>query len=213
MEVRDLAVLERRLSPERLTPYRAAGHGDLGAAVRLYEWNVAVSAALGETFGQVEVLLRNAMHDQLTSWSRRVFAEPRWYLDPGGFLFPEAVDDIAKARIRATRTGRPESAGRVVAELNLGFWRFLLARRYDRVLWHPCLNRAFPRQRRAVVADAIGHLHEARNRIAHHEPMFNRPLTDLFDTALQVASWICPVGHRWVREQSRVPALLVTRPS
>jgi hypothetical protein len=138
----ELATLERRVSVERLGPYRQASGGDLATAVALYEWNAAVSAALGTTLGHLEVLLRNTLHDELTAWSTRQFSEPRWYLNPTGFLFGEAIDDIAKARARATRDGRLETPGRVVAELNLGFWRFLLSRRYDRGLWHPCLHRA-----------------------------------------------------------------------
>ena len=45
---------------------------------------------------------------------------------------------------RATRNGRLEMPGRVVAQLTLGFWRYLLASRYGRTLWLPCLRQAFP---------------------------------------------------------------------
>jgi hypothetical protein len=218
MQPEDLAALEQRLSPERLGPYKLACGGDLRAALALYRWNVEVTAALSATLGHVEVLLRNALHCELEAWSARTFGEPCWYLNPrssalpNGFLSAEAIGDIAKARARAVRNGRPETPGRVVAELNLGFWRFLLARRYDRGLWHPCLHKAFPRQRRAAVFDAVGSLHEARNRMAHHEPMFNRPLVSLYQTSLQVADWICPTSRRWVEQGSRVITVLTARP-
>ncbi|GAB3799055.1 hypothetical protein [Micromonospora zhanjiangensis] len=218
MQAEELMVLERRLSPERLGPYKVACGGDLRAALALYRWNVEVTAALSATLGHVEVLLRNALHCELEAWSARTFGEPRWYLNPRssalphGFLFAEALDDIAKARARAVRNGRPETPGRVVAELNLGFWRFLLARRYDRGLWHPCLHKAFPRQRRVAVFDAVGLLHKARNRMAHHEPMFNRSLVSLYQTSLQVADWICPTSRRWVEQGSRVTTVLTARP-
>lgn len=48
--------------------------------------------------------------------------------------------------------------------------------------------------------------------MAHHEPMFNRPLPELFETSLRVADWICPVSRRWVEQHSRVPAVLAARP-
>jgi len=207
------ATLERWLSVERLAPYRAACGGDLAAALALYEWNAEVSAALGTTLGHLEVLLRNAMHEALTTWTTSRFTEPRWYLDPAGVMSAESLADIAKARSRATRDGRQETPGRVVAELNLGFWRFLLARRYDRGLWHPCLNRAFGRQPRRGVHDAVKQLHDARNRMAHHEPMFNRPIGDLRATTIQVAGWICPVTRDWIDIRCRVPQLLATRPA
>ena len=208
----DLATLERRWSPERLAPYRAACGGHLAAAVALYEWNAQVSAALGTTLGHLEILLRNALHEELTSWSQRRYAEPLWYVDPGSVLTDEAHRDIAKARVRATRDGRQETPGRVVAELNLGFWRFLLATRYDATLWRGCLYRAFPGQRRRAVHAAVGRLHEARNRMAHHEPMFNRPVADLQATAIQVAGWLCPVTRDWIADRCGVLALLATKP-
>lgn len=207
-----LTRLEHGLSPERLSPYRRACDGDPAAALALYRWNAEVSAALGTTLGHVEIRLRNAMHHELTAWSIRQYQEPRWYLSPGGSFFQQELDDIAKARRRATRDGRAETPGRVVAELNLGFWKFLLARRYDRGLWHPCLHRAFHRQPRAAVFAAVDQMHSARNRMAHHEPMFNRPVAALRDTALLVAGWICPVTREWIEEDCRVPEVVARRP-
>ncbi|WP_440311559.1 hypothetical protein [Leucobacter chromiireducens] len=32
----------------------------------------------------------------------------------------------------------------MIAELNLGFWRFLLAKRYEETLWTGTLRHAFP---------------------------------------------------------------------
>nr|WP_221376691.1 Abi family protein [Actinoplanes polyasparticus] len=219
MRAADLAMIEQRLSPERLGPYKRACGGSLETALALYRWNAEVTAALASTIGHVEVTLRNALHQELEAWSARTFEEPRWYLNPpsrtrpNGFLFAEALGDIAKARTRAARNAGPETPGRVVAELNLGFWRFLLARRYDRGLWHPCLHRAFSRQRRVTVFDAVGQLHEARNRMAHHEPMFNRPLAGLYQTSLQIAEWICPTIRLWIEECSSVTAALAARPT
>ncbi|MGX6601553.1 hypothetical protein ACWKSP_05365 [Micromonosporaceae bacterium Da 78-11] len=83
---------------------------------------------------------------------------------------------------------------------------------YDRGLWHPCLHRVFPKQRRRVVEASVGDLHTARNRMAHHEPMFNRQISDVHLTAMQVAGWICPVSRDWIRGMCRVPQLLSTRP-
>ena len=210
------ALLEGRLSVERLRPYRAAAGGDLPRAIALYEWNAEVSGAMWSTLGHVEVLIRNAMHEQLTGWSATKFGETRWYLDPGRALTDEARKDIAGARLRAIRNGNPETPGRVVAELGLGFWRFLLATRYERSLWMPCLRAAFPQiigtGTRRHVHDSLAHLHVLRNRIAHHEPIHNRPLANLHTTAMTVAGWVCPVTRDWIGSLSRVGQLLPDRP-
>jgi hypothetical protein len=213
----ELVTLEQRLSAERLAPYRAAAGGDLSAAMALYEWNAEVSAALGTTLGHLEILLRNTMHDALTAWSAARFGEPRWYLDPGQVLTYRAGRDIDVARQRATFGNRLETSGRVTAELTFGFWRYLLSSRYDRTLWVGCLQQAFPGlYRRGMRRDAdaaVSDLHLARNRMAHLEPMFNRPIGTLQATALRVADWICPTSRDWMDAQCRVPQLLGKRPT
>ena len=75
MRQADLRLLERRLSPERLAPYRAAADGDLARAIRLYEQNAALSAAFWVVLGDAEVLVRNAVHEQLTTWSAGRFGQ------------------------------------------------------------------------------------------------------------------------------------------
>lgn len=209
----DSEMLYRRISPERLDPYVVAAHGDLDAALALYSWNAEVSADLSCTVGHVEVLLRNALHEQLTDWSSRRFGEPWWYLDPGGRLQPRAVRDVQSARLRACRGGRAETSGRVVAELGLGFWRFLLTNQYDGTLWREALYRAFPgHARRKLIHDAAEVLHLCRNRLAHHEPIFNRPVADIHASAVALAGWICPISRTWIERRCRVLDRLGQRP-
>jgi len=210
----NLLTLETRLSAERLGPYRAAVGGDLAKAVALYEWNRTMSAAFGATLADLEVIVRNSMHDQLTAWSTRTHGKPRWYLDPAKLLNDEATKDIAKARQRATINGRPETAGRVVAELSLGFWRYLLASRYERTLWLPALRPAFPHFKgiRRHLEQQIRPLHLLRNRVAHHEPIHGRPLASLHASTLQVIGWVCPVAHDWIRDGCQVRQVLAQKP-
>ena len=205
-------VIVRRLSPERVGPYVVAT-GDNAAALDLYLWNAELSAALATTIGHVEVILRNAIHENLTGWSTRRFAEPRWYLDAAHLFDPRTTDDIRTARRRAVRHGRQaETPGRVVAELNLGFWRFLLANHYDATLWRETLHLAFPGQaRRRIIRDAVEVLHLSRNRLAHHEPMFNRPIDDIYVTAMELAGWICPVSRAWIVRHCQTAATLGRR--
>ena len=162
----------------------------------------------------MEVVLRNALHENLTEWSARRYDEPKWYLDEGRLFHPRASDDVRKARQRARRGGqRAETPGRVVAELNLGFWRYLLASHYDGTLWRQTLHEVFPGQRRRrVVQDAFQVLHLSRNRLAHHEPMFNRPIADIRITALALVDWVCPVSRGWIERRCSVESVLSRRP-
>jgi hypothetical protein len=105
-----------------------------------------------------------------------LYGRPDWYGDRGRVFTAQTAADLRAARRRAAACGRTESAGRIVAELPFGFWRFLLC-----------------------------------NRIAHHEPIHNRPLGELHAVALTTAGWICPTTRDWIAGRSRVPALLADR--
>lgn len=209
------------LTPERLAPYKAAAGGDIEGALDLYEWNSRISAAVFEDLGYLEVALRNACHNQLTTWNRRENNDAPWYFST--IFGQESQKDIEKARRRSTRGGRSELPGRVIAELMFGFWRFLHARSYESTLWTPCLRHAYPHQisrRRQDVYTRLDHLNTLRNRVAHHEPIHRvqiagtgRNLAGLHDELLELLGWIDPVVENWVRTRSNVPALLRLRPS
>jgi hypothetical protein len=206
-------VLERRFSLERLEPYRWAVGGDLARAIELYEWNAQISACFWVTLGHVEILLRNAMHERLTAWSRETYHDPRWYLDHDGIFTSRTLSDIAKARERARGGKRRETPGGVVSGLTLGFWRYLLTKPYERSLWMPCLRHAWPDNRlRCHIHDPVAKLHELRNRIAHHEPIYNRNLAELHRTALTVAYWTCAEAAPWIERNCIVLRMLSNRP-
>ncbi|MBU3718818.1 MAG: hypothetical protein FGM45_11005 [Actinobacteria bacterium] len=208
-------VLLQRLSAERLSTYLAATHGDIDRAIRLYEWNAEVSAALFEVIGHVEVVLRNAIHEQMTAWCRANGHDENWFLNGHGFLDDRAVRDVAKALGRVRSSGRDTSPDRLVSTLSFGFWRFLLTNRYKTTLWPSSLRGAFPLLVKGTDAElfgAISRIHALRNRVAHHEPIFRRRLDfDLLDAYL-VARAIDPAIETWIRERSRVEQLLETRP-
>lgn len=208
-------VLEARLSRERLGPYRRTVGGDLDLAIELYEWNSAAAGAFFETLGHLEVLLRNALHDQLSAWHTTGGHRGHWYDDPSGVLDTRRHADIAAARDRIRRGHGAETPGKLVAELNFGFWRFLLDRRYQTLLWAPALRRAFPHlhpQRRELVYSPVYELNRLRNRIAHHEPIHDRNLTDRHDDLLRITGFIDPATQAWLAARSRVPAVLQSRP-
>lgn len=206
--------LERWFSAERLKPYHAACDGAAARAADLYGWNAALSAALWRTLGHVEILLRQSMHRELLAWSRKHRGDDRWYLVADAYLTDRARTDVRHARHRVTKGGKRESPGRVIAELNLGFWRYLLASHYDRTLWLPCLRRAFPHLRglRKHVERPVADLHRLRNRLAHHEPIHHLQIEDLHRKALRVAGWIDPVARDWIHAGDTVHRVISQRP-
>lgn len=201
-------VLRERLSAERLGPYIEAT-GDLASALRLHEWNTRISGAFFESLQMFEVILRNSMHSAIqdaftTDWVSQL----QEVLDDRG------NKDIRDARARLQQHGREESAGRLVAELNFGFWRYLLAKRYEHSLWIPTLRHSFTHFRgtRSDVERRVSVLNGLRNRLAHHEPIHSRNLRKDYKSLVEVTEWMCSDSASWITAQSRVVAVLDEHP-
>jgi len=212
-----------RLTLDRLGSYLVAAGGNVAEAVELYDWNVSVGAAFHEDIGRLEVVLRNALDEALTSYGTGQGWSAIWYRR--NQLFPgkhgrRAIEDIATARRRATRSGRAETHGKVIAELTFGFWRYLCTPTYLTSMWVPALAAAFPRHPdaadpRAVrrdVEDRIQRVHFLRNRVAHHEPIHQRSLQRDHDGLLEVIGWVDSDAEEWLRRASRVSSTLAARP-
>ena len=208
-------VLLNRLSPERLTSYLQSSGGDLSVALRLYEWNCAVSSAVFEVLGDVEVVVRNALHRELATWHSRNGFSDQWYDNSHGLLSPRAVEDVGRAKERLRKKNKLVTPGAVVAELSFGFWRFLLTKQYTSTLWPAVGSRAFPN---LASSDArklwsrMARLHDLRNRIAHHEPIHWRHVDrDLTDCMVTIGA-VCATTEMWSRSRSRVEEVLLLRP-
>jgi hypothetical protein len=207
--------IEPYLSRERLVPYRTAVGNDLDAALRLYEWNAQVGAAFLEVLGHVEIVLRNALDQQLHSWHASHGLPRQWYHDPLVLLDNHRHEDVRIALERLRRDGKAETPGRVVAELPFGFWRFLLGKRYQNTLWAHTLRHAFPAlqpQRRSGVYDLVDEVSRLRNRIAHHEPVHGLPLAELHGRVLRLAGFIDSAVEQWITDVSRVTDVIAARP-
>ena len=214
---RDYQALSDLLTAERLGSYLRWSGGDMEAAFTLYEWNMTASAAVMHTTGMVEVVVRNSMDRalqdmaQVRGWSSWFDRAP---LDQRGRA------DIRKARERATRFGsQPEVHGKVVAELTLGFWRYLAASRYLTALWTPALFESFGSgpadklQQQRQVDRHLKNLLLVRNRAAHHEPIHRRDLLRDLEAAVEVTSWVDPSAGAWVADLSTIAEVVALKPT
>lgn len=212
----DRETLRRLLTNERLGSYMKAADGDLDGAFDLYEWNIDASSAVLSVSAMVEVVLRNALDAQLDDLAQR----KGWsdWLDEVP-LDPRGQKDIVTARWRASRGGRRVTHGHVVAELSLGFWRYLLARKYLTSLWIPSLHSAFPgvdgdlATARKTIEAHIEQLHFLRNRAAHHEPIHRRDLVADLVRAETAMGFIAPDAQRWLQDRESVRVVVARKPS
>ncbi|MFC7342379.1 hypothetical protein [Saccharopolyspora griseoalba] len=198
----------------RMRGYLDAVGGDPAAALELYRWNTAVGGAFWETLGHVEVVLRNALADRLAARHAAAGRPGSWLDDAARELDGRARRDIAKARRRAGAKSGDAGDAQTLTELSFGFWRFLLAKRYATTLW-PGLARGFPRapdRARATVEQPVKRLHEFRNRLAHHERIWNQPLKSHHDDIVTVLGFVDEALVGWVSAGCRISEVLARCP-
>jgi hypothetical protein len=200
------------MSAERLAPYEAACGGDVAAALRLYGWNSQVSAAFYWPLQNLEIVLRNALHREMSA----LFGRPDWWIRRVVNLHADAARDVRRAREKLVRRGKEATPSRMVAELSFGFWVSLLGKGndYETRLWRPALYRAFPHYsgRRQPLHRQLDSVRLFRNRIAHHEPIYRRHLAADHESILRLAAYMSPDTVQCVQRNDQVPLVLPRKP-
>lgn len=209
-----LNTLERLISTKRLEKYYLAAGGDNQSAIELYTRNIALSSAFYGPLQGLEVCLRNSMHLALEASHGS-----NWY-DNAISLNSKAKQSIGEAKSKLVGQRYPVDPPHMIAELSFGFWVSLLGRggsgfNYEMDLWRPTLVKAFPHKplSRKTVHNKLEHLRKLRNRIAHHEPIFQRHLEADYHSIIEVVKWICPETAKWINHHSRILTVLNTASS
>lgn len=201
--------LERLFSAQRMNAYAAFCDGDFASAIALYRWNATITAAFWEPIGHLEVALRNTLAAQLAARHQRLRRPGEWLDDPERELSDRARGVIGAARARVRQKGKRASEGQMISELSLGFWRFLVTKKLTG-LW-PDLASAFPHapnRKRETVEGPVARLHDFRNRLAHHQRIWNRSPVARYEDLMVVAAYIDADLATWIDSNSSVPSLL-----
>lgn len=201
--------LRLTLSDERLIKYIDANSGNYSDAITLYEQNTRASEAFYTPLQSLEIALRNKMH---TTMAQAYGYD--WLTNGQPPLKADALENITKAIKSLGRNTAPEqvSAGAIIAQLSFGFWVGLLGPRYDATLFRNQLYRVFNangrNMSRKVIHGRLNMIKRFRNRIAHHEPIFQYELSKTFSEIIEATSWLCQKTAVWSECHSRVLSVL-----
>ena len=151
---------------ERITSLLGGG-GWLRTPPVPFVWDGAEKSKIG----QAEASARKAAYAKMTHGMKKS-------LDPAAF--PNGVppghthEEISKARQKTITV----ADGQVIAQLTMAFWKRLFSTEYEYTLWDRSLKHIFPDKqlKRAHVAVQFEEIYQARNRIAHHEPIYDKRL-------------------------------------
>ncbi|MBT9557811.1 MAG: Abi family protein [Myxococcales bacterium] len=206
--------LRKSISAPRFRTYEGAT-ATARDALLLYAWNARASAAFYVSLQGLEVTLRNAFHREMGA----KFGED-WLTASRSSLLAEQRRLVDEALTQLQKLGRGQGPDDVVAALSLGFWLSLLTKSYE-TLWRQALYRVFSNAKavtgrglnRPDALDKLNHIRVLRNRIAHHEPIFQRHLEADAKSISDVIRWMSPETADWYSSISDLSAVLVERPA
>ena len=195
--------------------YKAAGK-DKKKAKDMYYANCRLARAFQPLISTFEVVLRNRLHYA----NAHLFGDVQWMINQKTDFMSdsslthinkktkkiETNDFLKKEVLRAEKKLKDEkrniTAGRVIAELNLGFWNSLYEKHHFALLKGvPCtIFLSLPKgYGRKEVNDYILRIRKLRNRISHNEPLCFRGnkydmeyAKDMYMRIVEFLSWIDP---------------------
>jgi hypothetical protein len=161
-----------------------------------YMLNMALCESMYPALQSCEIALRNAIHRHLT----QLMGREAWYDAPAFALTGWAQDEVQKVKSKIEKLRKPITAGRVVSELQFGFWTSLFEAHYEQ---H---TQFLPKGIKAVFPHLPKSLHKRkdrksdleqirglRNRVFHHERVVHwRDLDAQHQLILNVIGWISP---------------------
>lgn len=185
--------IEATIHPERLDAYRQDG-ADENLTLARYALNMALSEALYPTLQIAEIALRNAIHSSLSNR----FGTDEWYDINFGYLDWQR-NKIQSSKQTLQKNHKPISSGRVIAELNFGFWTAFFNKSYERTglshyLAKSVFSHAKKNQRKTNDLDKRWQqVRELRNRVFHHERIIHWiDLDAQHQSILELITWISP---------------------
>lgn len=208
-----IADFGRTVTRARLFRYLTATHQDLELALGLYEKNVLLSQAIFGFLHGLEVAVRNSISYSLSqdlgriNWIQHNLALPWPHPAPPRLEFTLPMSEMLAEAHR--KIGPNPPVGKVIAELNFGFWAALIGNRYEHI-WRNSLYKAFPHAhiQRSLIHWRLESIRHLRNRIAHHEPILtsnNTVCTGRFEESrislnalFECVGWVSPATADWL---------------
>lgn len=135
------------LSEDRFAPYLRLCDGNPERALTLYDWNAKLSSALMRDISHFEIALRNT-YDRV--FNERWPYEGHWLTHPENPAIkpahqnrhPGGGDRKLKNRnkvlsLKEKYKNHRHAEGRIIADLEFGFWTSLTAKQWEKELWTP----------------------------------------------------------------------------
>lgn len=196
----DLKQYASTLSIERLLSFKSGDNDTIDILIQRYKTNLRISQALYPELSTLEVTLRNAIDTMFRScisetWLEDEIQEQNILLDHEYVKLMTAYNDT-----KQEYSNRDFTIGKVIANLNFGFWTNLCSKRYNSIIWTK--KGAFKgvfvnyptnlKQQIHSLSLRLRAIRYLRNRIFHYEPIFKQPQNTLrmYNEIMEIISYL-----------------------
>lgn len=181
--------LEKSISKERLEHYSIIFETkDKKQVTQKYLLNIELSKSLYLPLQKFEITLRNNIHNILT-----IHLETDKWFEINSFLTIESSNKINDAKKNITKE---LTSGRIVSELNFGFWCALFSKPYDQKIWNKYTKLIFPNipkkyATRKILMNKINFIRKLRNRVFHFDTIIQSTnLLETYKELLEMIYWL-----------------------
>lgn len=213
--------IPNKLSTARFSSYIAATNNHR-EALKLYQWNLDISSAYLIPLHFYEVILRNAVSDGISLVYGADWHNNNAFIYSHGRQNKDRLTKAIEYAKESSNSSNP-SVGSVIAETTLVFWETMFKSSYDNAIWKPHLNSIFPNalgtlhwsRKRSMIHDATKKIRIVRNRIAHHEPIFNQAKfnhSNIMADIEKIVGWRCQYTAAWLSSKNRISSLISKNP-
>lgn len=188
------------ISIERLLSFRQSENDTVDVLIERYKANLLISQAFYPELSTLEITLRNAIDTMLKScisetWLEDELIQRKILTEHEHEKLIKAYSDTKKEYLHKDFT-----RGKVIANLNFGFWTNLCSKRYNAVIWTK--KGAFKgvfvnyptnlKQQIHALSLRIRVVRYLRNRIFHYEPIFKHPQNTLnmYNEIMELISYL-----------------------
>lgn len=185
--------LEQLFSIKRLDSYDREGNPSVDAKILRYNFNIELSRAFYPALHILEVSIRNNLHLAFADYLN----DPNWLMNYSNhsLIHNRERKKIEDALKELSKKKKPIEEGRIIAELNFGFWVNLFDRPYTDVHLKTGKdqfpNATAPQRNIAKLRTDLNQIRFLRNRIFHYEPIWHwNNLEELFLDIKQIINYM-----------------------
>ena len=198
-------------SKSRIDPYLTP-KDDAEILLSKYHSNIMLSEAMIPTLNYFEICLRNRIDNVIQK-----YFGTNWLINnPSNLIISkkdlDKINDITHKFLKERKI--QPSHDDVVAQMTFGFWCSFFHKKYDPILWHKkdAIKMLFPyllrsNRTRAYIEQKILKIKHVRNRIAHHEPIWNNkiPINEIYSMCQELINAMSQNAGMFLQKIDRFP--------